>query len=439
MTELQIATAEAIITPPVGVEMLEPRGIPSTAIHDDLYARVLAFTDGHTQIFLVALDLLGLDQPLVEAIRGAVQNQTGTPPSHLLLAPSHNHSAPVTLECGPATQANRDRAWEARLVAAVVAAVRKAQQGWAPATLAVGRAPVQLGFNRRVSTLSRTRMAANPYGPVMPQVDVLAVRREDGSLLALLFSHAAHPVTVHVAASEISADYPGVAVREIRRRLGEGVTPLFAQGCAGNINVDPLAGGFGAADAVGKKLADAVLSALEQAETVRSSPLAVASREIELPFEAVELDVAQTILARVQEATRFVLETSTDERERGDQQATLWWAQRLVQYAAGELGFAGMPFQVQGFRLGADVALLGLSNEPFVEYQQHLQSHSLFRHTFVFGYTNACLGYMPTADAYYLGGYEAHGAHKLFGLPRLDPKSESVIKALGRQLLADLT
>ena len=90
-----------------------------------------------------------------------------------------------------------------------------------------------------------------------------------------------------------------------------------------------------------------------------------------------------------------------------------------------------MPFEVQGFSLGEDIALLGLSHEVFVEYQLYLQGHSPFPHTMVFGYTNACADYVPTAEAFVLGGYEVQGAPKLYGWPSLTPACERIVKDAG--------
>lgn len=75
--------AEAVITPPVGVEILEPRSVPT-----DLYVRALALRDGQTTLVIVTLDLLGLDPHLVAQIRQAVQRRTGIAPSSLMLTTS---------------------------------------------------------------------------------------------------------------------------------------------------------------------------------------------------------------------------------------------------------------------------------------------------------------------------------------------------------------
>ena len=46
----------------------------------------------------------------------------------------------------------------------------------------------------------------------------------------------------------------------------------------------------------------------------------------------------------------------------------------------------GLPLQIQAFSLGRELAIVGLSHEPFGEYQRFLQHESPFPHTLVFGY-----------------------------------------------------
>jgi len=62
---IHAGTAQRDIIPPVGIPMLEPHGVP-------------------TQV--------------------AVQSQMGIPASHLMLTAPHNHSAPITLNCGQGEQ-----------------------------------------------------------------------------------------------------------------------------------------------------------------------------------------------------------------------------------------------------------------------------------------------------------------------------------------------
>lgn len=429
--------AETAITPPVGVEMLEPRGVPTTAIREDLYLRVLALGDGETTVFIATLDLLGLEPGLVQQMQRAVFNRTGIGAERLMLLCSHNHSAPVTLACCPDTQEKRHRAWEEQLVQAMAETVERAGSRLSPAALGVGRGDVQIGVNRRLAQLTRAALGVNHAGPVAPWVDVLRVDCHDTSP-AILFSHAAHPVTVHDTGTEINPDYPGAAVRQVRQRLDGHPIAMFAQGCAGNINVVAWRGGFEAAEQVGTVLGNAAADAAQQALPVQDAILQVASHTVELPFETIEPVVAKTILARVQESIAATSGSSGDGRVSSDQCSLLNWAEQMAARARSADAERGLPCQIQIFVLGPEVALVALGHEPFIEYQLFLQANSPFRHTFVFGYANACSSYIPTADAYYLGGYESHGAHKLFGLPRLLPQSEQILKTACLNLLAEL-
>jgi neutral ceramidase len=435
---LLAGVGEHVITPPVGTPLFEPPDTPATGVHDDLFVRALALSDGQTIACIVTLDLLGLDADLVEHIHQAVQARTGLPPAQLMLAASHNHSAPLTLAAKPASQPTRNRAWEAHLIDQIAGCVAQAQEQMVAVTLAAGRAPVQIGVNRRLALLSTTRMMPNPAGPLAPWVDVIRVDRVDGRPLAVLFSHAAHPVTVHDTATEFSADYPGAAVQTVRRRLGEEAVALFAQGCAGNVNVLTWRGGFAAADQTGQALADAVANAARQAVPAAAGPLRIISRELHLPYEQIPADIAAALLQRVQESYDSLQQQGGEPRALADQQSNLAWARRMLELAQQPDPAPGLPFQVQGIALGDDLAILGLSSEPFVEYQLFLQEHSPFPQTLVLGYTNCYAGYIPTAADYYLGGYEAHGAHKFFRAPRLSPAAEGIVKESCLSVLREL-
>lgn len=430
--------AEAVVTPPIGVEMIEPRGVPTTGVHDDLYVRTLVLHDGRTTVCIVTMDLLGLDADLLERVQKAVQDQAVLASEQLMLAPSHNHSAPLTMPYDANVQSNRDRQWEEKLVDVIADTVVQAQSGMIPVSLSVGRAEVQIGLNRRLSTLSGTTMSPNPTGPVAPWVDVLRLDRTQEEPFALLFSHAAHPVTVHNTATEFTADYPGVAARTIRNHLGNDVLALFAQGCAADINVNPLRGGFAAAERVGRVLGEAAIGATTQSHRLRSDTIQVAAKQIFLDFELMEADVCENIIQRFQEAYTTMEEQGADVQTLNNQTLCLIWAEKMLELARSKESSPGLSFPMQAFAFGKELAIIGLPHELFVEYQLFLQKKSPFPHTFVFGYTNCCESYVPTADAYYLQGYESYGAQRLFGLPRLLPGCEKRIKEASLGILEEL-
>ena len=94
---------------------------------------------------------------------------------------------------------------------------------------------------------------------------------------------------------------------------------------------------------------------------------------------------------------------------------------------------------VQALRLG-DVALVGVAGEAFVEIGLAVKARSPIPHTIFLGYTNGCLGYIPTAAAYEPGGYEVHRAHAVYRLPHtIAPNSaDRVIGASLAIILAKL-
>ncbi len=418
--------AEVVITPPLGTHLIEPRGERAQGSYGDLCARVLAISDGNTIVAIVTLDLVGLDGSLVQAIRQAVHAACSPSPDCLMLAPTHNHNAPVTI--GWDDEGRRAEAWEAHFVQATAQAVKRAVGSLGPARLSTGRSPVQIGVNRRVAMLSNTHMQPNPHGPAAPWVDVLRVDSSGGRTLAALFSHAAHPVIVHGSVPQLGPDYLGFAVQALRQQLGEHVIAMPAQGCSGDINAEPLKGGLAAAQEAGARLGMAAVSATLAATPLPFGPLRALDRQIFLPVQTYSVPVAEALVQRATEAYETLRATNANQGLLADQRDLARWAKRMLEIAHDPTSCAGLPVQLQSFAIGRGAAVMGISNDVFVEYQLYLQKSSPFAHTFVFGYTNVYSGYLPTADAIALGGYEVLGAPKHIDMPYLSPECEGIIK-----------
>lgn len=282
--KLLAGASEIVITPPVGVPLLGTIQ-RSTGVHDDLYARALVLESGGTRVALVCLDLIALDFTLVDDLRRAIEGRTGI--SALLMNCSHTHSAPFTVRwssVGWRTFCTESSAWRAELIERVSRVVEQAAAGMSPASLAVGRAPAQVGFNRRFPAASGITMKPYPQGIVVPWVDVLRVDGMGGETIAIVFSHAAHPVIIHGASRLISADYPGYAVQAVRAHFGPKTVALFAQAFGANINGDPLRGGFEAAQRAGEVAARAAIGAAENARPLSTGELTFRSVRSPLPI-----------------------------------------------------------------------------------------------------------------------------------------------------------
>ena len=107
--------------------------------------------DGKTQVAVVCLDLIGLDFTLADEIRAGVRQRIGI--TTTLLNCSHSHSVPFTIPwsmLGRRWLSGAGAPWRRALVASVIEVVSQAAGDLSPAHLSVGRAPVQIGSNRRL-------------------------------------------------------------------------------------------------------------------------------------------------------------------------------------------------------------------------------------------------------------------------------------------------
>lgn len=389
-------------------------------VYAELYARALVLADGETQLAIVTVDYGQFPLQYNARLLNAIHQTTGIPTEHIVINCSHTHNAPGV-----------DGRWiteesEAWLATCLAKLVKDAVDALEPATLRVGRAPVQVGYNRRLmNDEGYITMAPNPEGAVVPWVDVLGAYDANGQIIAVLFSHAAHPVIVHWSSEEIGADFPGYAVEHLRNFLElkpESVL-LFAQGCAANINGYPLRGGFSACDVAGFSLAFATHQALKTATEISAAPLKACSKLVNLPFRDPP---------SVAECEQLIKDIPDDER----------YVALLEVAKSGEK--RTLPFPISAFAVGDALCFLSVSHELFSEYQLFVDKTSPFPHTFVFGYTNGSEVYIATKKDYELGlrgGYEAGPRNHALSAPyrlALLPSVEEQIREEMTNLLGKL-
>jgi hypothetical protein len=101
MMTLAAGYGETILTPPLGVELtgygfyLERR---AESVLDDLKARALFLEKDGVRAVLVSCDLVGLTVEASDAARRAISASLGIPPDHVLLACTHTHTGPATMD-----------------------------------------------------------------------------------------------------------------------------------------------------------------------------------------------------------------------------------------------------------------------------------------------------------------------------------------------------
>lgn len=388
-------------------------------VYGELHACALVFAVANQRAALVTLDIGTLGNDYAEDLLKGISNAAGIPADNILINPSHTHSAPGVDGRSMSPESHK---WLAGALAELVASAAGHLE---PATLRYGRAPVQVGFNRRLMVDGHVTMEPNRQGAVVPWVDVLAVNDLKGKRIAVLFSHAAHPVIVHRSSGNTGPDYPGFAATHLRRLLPtkdgkpEGIF-MFAQACGANINGYPLNGGIDKCEAAGLALATAVVEALANAKEIAPGPPKVRSMTLSLPLQnPPPLAECKANLANQPDNKRY--------------QGLL----KLVETGQPPV----KPLPVRALAIG-DLCFVGFTGEMFAEYQLWLDKASPFKHTFTLSYTNGYAGYIGTADDYKLG---PAGGYETWEFPTgnppwlpLDPAAEEQVRDGVLQLLTGL-
>lgn len=432
---LYAGVCETNITPPLGVWMagyaFRPTGC--TLVHDELHARAVVFNDGKAAVAILSMDLIALPDDLVVRIREGIASEVGLEPAAIMLNCSHTHGGP-NLGLYNA-MGHRDAAYVDVLVRKLVGMTRQAAETMKPAVLAYGRAPVQIGINRRQtdSKTKRTVLGQNYAGPVAPYVDVLSVSLPSGGTFALLFAHACHGTTLGGDNLRVTADYCGYAADHVRSESGGGITPLFLQGCSGNIN-PYRRGTYISAAHNGRTLGQAAIAAWQNAAPLYDDePLTFEERIVDLPLlpprpvEQIDKEIAEW-------------EQKLAEFKASGNMGAILNAEGMLQYCRMErdLATSGQseftkPFPIQVLSIGG-AKFIGLPAEVFVQYALDFDAQT-DQPVFPLGCTNGALNYLPTAADYELGGYEIEYAHRYYNSLMFSPACEEIVRRTAYEML----
>ena len=439
MSDLMTGCACGDITPEPGIHMggYWGRRSGATDVHDPLGAKVLSFALGEERAALITFDLVGLDAATAGEIRRRVEEETGIPAEGIMVCCTHTHAGPLTVPFRGMGEV--DVNYLARVKDTAVELARVAAGKMRAARVAYGKVGVQLGINRREGRREKTVIGQNSKGPVAPYAHLVRIDADDG-LLATLFSHACHPVVLGSANHSISADFVGAAARYIEAQSGR--PALFVNGACGDVNPRKTGGSFDDVEELGSELGRAIVGGMEVAEEVKVNSLRHAFERVQLPL----IEPPPRLRAEME---KLVLQLKAELKgiagDGGDvwvqrvPQARLAWAQEmleLVRAGGGKNRFQS--FVIQGIGLG-ELALLGMEGEIFVRYQLDLEERSPLPATILCGYANGCIGYVPTAGEYALGGYEVEEAYKVYpSVQMIGVESEELIGEKVRSILEGL-
>ncbi|MGD9723718.1 MAG: neutral/alkaline non-lysosomal ceramidase N-terminal domain-containing protein [Pirellulales bacterium] len=384
------------------------RNHPATGFLNDLFAKALVLEDERgTRVAIVGLDLVGIGPDVANPVRAELASKYNLPASHVALCCSHTHSGPVVGRNLPALhydlldeeQRKLVEAYTNKLEKAIVEVVGSAVGALAPCEVSFGHGTATFAANRRNNKepdVPRLRAAGQLVGPFDHDVPVLKIVDGKGALSALLFGYACHATVLD--GYDWSSDYPGFAQSELEARH-PGCTAVFFAGCGGDQNPLPRRK-VELARQYGGDLATAVDAALGGRLTPVSGRLDVRATHVDLALAHVPS--AEEVAADTQSSDKYVA-------------ARARYFQSLL--AAGKPIPASYSYPIQVWQLGDGPRLVTLGGEVVVEYALRLKHELGGERTWVAGYSNDVMAYIPSRRVLTEGGYEGGGAMVYYGLP----------------------
>jgi hypothetical protein len=381
------------------------------------------------------------DQRPAQDMRTQVAQALNIPITHVLLNTSHTHSGVATPEYMPDSeeQIELKKRYRGALIRGVVEAALEADHSLQPARIGAGWGECQIGVYRREFRAGRDMLGSVPGHPIDPSVGVIRVDDLEGHPLALIFRYSCHPVTMGPRSAVVSADFPGAARQVLEQCLGG--KAIFLQGCGGNIN--PAVGmGYeidcrDTKNRVGMTLG---AEALKVAASIRTNLRPGVRRQLGnipnilfTPWEPVEGDTctylgaaervisleysdlpslpeAEAIRTRWQQTVSERRQSNTQEWELRVAEKYEQWSRVLVD--AVMHGHPACDLFVQAIRVN-DILIVGLNAEVFFETGLAIRSQSPFNDTFVLGYTNGTIGYLPRQEDYPPDGWSLYESYSV--------------------------
>ncbi len=390
--------AKADITPTESIWLagFGSRTQPSEGVRQKIWVKALALEDETGQrTVLVTADLLGFSQRMANYVAGEAQSRFKLTRDRLALNASHTHSAPVTdtvlrvaYPFGEEQEPPIQRYTE-KLLRQTVEVIGAALADLKPAALEFGQGNAGFATNRR-----RVRLRQLP-GPVDQDVPVLAIRGANKQMRAIVFGYACHATTL--SDNLVSGDWPGFAQADIESS-NPGAMALFVTGAGADANALPrrtveLARHYGGA------MAEAVNQVLKANMAPVTGPLKTAFATVDLQFADVP--------AREQLQARL---SSRDQYER-----------RHAQYLLAYLDKHGKlwdryPYPVQVWQFGKAFRMILLGGELVVDYALRFKGE-FGAGTWVCGYADDMISYIPSRRVWEEGGYEGGSNLYEYGRP----------------------
>ncbi len=396
-TTRQAGAASVDITPdyPVRLSGYGGRRASNTGISQHIFAKALAIgSDDEGPAVLVTVDNVGVPASMRDEVLRRLSVKTKVAGDRFAICSSHTHCAPMLIgmlpnlfgmdipaEHLPAIERyTRELTDNIEKVALAALADRE------PATLAWAVGEVGFAANRRNF----------PLKPVDHDLPVLRVTGADGKVRAIFTSYACHCTTIGI--DEIHGDWAGVAQEALEREF-PGAIALTAIGCGADQNPNPRRT-MELVKQYGEDLgAEAKRLALGQMKPV-NGPMTCQSKQIDLAFDTLPTrEEWQTLAADPKAAVAYHAKKNLARLDRGEKLQT------------------HLPYLVQRWSFGDDLAMVFLPGEITVDYSLRIKREYDRSRMWVNGYSNDVPCYVPSRRVLDEGGYEGAGAMVYYDRP----------------------
>jgi len=419
MSMLQVGYGEKKITPPLRTDLagfgfyLDRR---ATTIRDDLKARVLYLKNKETTLIIISLDLLSLSVEFSDKIRTVVAEKHGLPLKNVLLSCTHTHSGPAVQPLPGLGKANPY--YVRRLPQIILDTTINARVSIEEATFGHHIEAVEpIGYNRRL----------NDFSEIDPWLRVGIFRLKKKAVF--IMNYACHPVTLGPT-KEISADWPGAAVRAIEKARDKG---MVLQGFCGDIDpVTYMNRRLGATkqdyELCGQIIASRAQKSGKYAIFMRQVRLNAAEERIRLPLSVFPREDLDKETAAAMEANKQFPHAPRVIRA---------WREKVVKVHDAFLKSPWMDnVPIQAMSIG-EMKIIGLPGEAFCGLALRLREK--WPSLMTVGYANGDIGYLPTRDAFKRpDDYACYCAPKFYGNFNFSPEVESVLLEASNKILSTL-
>lgn len=411
---LKAGIAKEKITPPLGLDLwgyglyLDRKAM---GINDDLYAKGIEFEDGQSKILIISCDLGGLGGHFIKECKEDIAQSIDILKENISICTTHTHSGPATIYLDGFGEI--DKKYMCSLKEKITELAKRVDEDREEVKIGAGKGKCEIGFNRVIKD-----------GLKDDELLVLRVDNMNNQTKAIIYNCGVHPVNGGENNYLVSADWPGYTNKRIEEE--KNCLSIFLQGSCGEIDVKN-ARFFEKAKENGANLAQEILEIqgklklegkdmkIKMKTKVINLPLRIPSPEdIEVivrkykemrkneNFEKFVPESRAATIKEINKSSRDLLPTEIQATEKflqGWRTATI----KDINKNPRDL----LPTVIQFIQIGNNICLMMHPSELFTKWQLKIKEISPYKNTFIVGFANDYIGYIPDEDDFVRDGYAA--------------------------------